>query len=64
MPIDRAALHEIAPRNAHGADSNFVVLEGGCEGGIELSSKASERKRLEIGAVERGACYATKEDTV
>lgn len=59
-----AALHEIAPPSAHRTNSNFVVLEGGCEGRIELPYKTSERKRLEICAVERGAYYAHKEDTV
>ena len=64
VPIDGAALHEIAPCSARRADDDFLVLEGGCEGRIRLFYKNSERKRLEVGAVGREACYATTQGAV
>jgi hypothetical protein len=64
VPIDGAALHAIAPRNAHRADNDFLVLEGGCAARINVFYKISERKRLRIGAVRREACYATTQGAV
>ena len=40
VPIDRAALHENAPRSAHRANNSFLILEGGRKGRIRLFSKA------------------------
>jgi hypothetical protein len=57
--IDGVALHKIAPRSAHRADDDFLVLEGGRESMIRLFYKNSERKRLEVDAMGREACYAT-----
>ena len=39
-------------------------MEGGCEGRIRLFYKNSERKKLEVGAVGREACYATTQGAV
>jgi hypothetical protein len=59
VPIDGAALHEIAPRSAHRANDDFLVLEGCCKGRIRLFYKNLERKGLKLSAVGREACYAT-----
>jgi hypothetical protein len=58
------ALHKFAPRSAHRADDNFLVLEGGCEGRIRLFYKNSEQKRLEVGALGREVCYAAIQGAV
>jgi hypothetical protein len=62
--IDGVALHEIAPRSAHRADNDFLVLEGGCAARINVFYEISERKRLRIGTVRREACYATTQGAV
>jgi hypothetical protein len=59
VPINGAVLHKIAPRSAHRAGDKFLVLKEGCAARIRLFYKISERKRLEVGAVGREACYAT-----
>jgi hypothetical protein len=64
VPIDGAALHEMAPRSAHRADNDFLVSDGGCEGRIRLFYKNSERKELEFSAVGREVCYATTQGAV
>lgn len=64
VPFNGAALHEIAPRNAHRADDDFLISEGGYKGRIRLFYKNSERRRLEIGAIRREAYYATTEGAV
>jgi hypothetical protein len=48
VPIDRAALHKIAPRSAHRADDDFLVLEGGFTARIRPLYNKPERKRLEV----------------
>jgi hypothetical protein len=62
--IDGAALHEIAPRSAHRANDDFLVLEESCESRIRLFYKNLELKRLEVSAVGREACYATTQGAV
>jgi hypothetical protein len=42
VPIDTAALHEIAPGSAHRANDDFLVSEGGCEGRVSLLYKNLE----------------------
>jgi hypothetical protein len=37
--IGVVTLHEIAPRSAHKANNNFLVLEGGCETRIRIFYK-------------------------
>lgn len=64
VPIDVAALHEIAPRSAHKADDDFLVLEGGREGRIKLFYKNLGQKKLRVGAVGREACFATTQGAV
>jgi hypothetical protein len=62
--IDGAALHEIAPRSAHRANDNFLVLKEGRESRIRLFYQNLERKGLEVGAVGREAYYATTQGAV
>ena len=62
--IGGAALYEIAPRSAHRADDDFLESEEGREGRTRLFYKKPERKRLDIGAVGREACFATTQGAV
>ena len=55
-----AALHEIASCSTYRVDDNFVVSEGCCKARVRPSYEKLERKRLEVGAVERDVCYATQ----
>jgi hypothetical protein len=42
VPIDGAALHEMAPRSAHRADNDLLLLEGGYTASMNLFYKKSE----------------------
>ncbi|XTI89134.1 hypothetical protein V2W45_1400510 [Cenococcum geophilum] len=64
IPIDMAALHDFARDSAHKADVGFRAPEGGFEARIRLFYENSERKRLDVGAVGRVVCHATKEGAV
>ena len=65
VPIGGAALHETAPRSAHRADDDFLVVGGGYEAKIRLFYKYSERKRLEVGRCGEGSllCHDTRRCT-
>jgi hypothetical protein len=42
--IDGVALHEIAPRSAHRADNDFLVLEGDCKGRRAILQKLRAKR--------------------
>jgi hypothetical protein len=56
VPIDAAALHEIAPGSAHRADDAFPASEGGSRVRTRPFYENLERWGLEVGAVGRGVC--------
>ena len=56
VPIDMAALHEIAPCSAHRADDDFLASERDSRARTRPFFKNMERLGLEVGAVGREVC--------
>jgi hypothetical protein len=55
---------KLRPAAAHRADNNFLALEGVCAAGIRLFHQKLERKKHEVSAVRREACYAATQGAV
>ena len=56
VPIDVAALHEIASGSARRADDDLLASEGGSRVRTEPFYENLERWGLEVGAVGSGVC--------
>jgi hypothetical protein len=55
---------KMRPAAAHRADNNFLAFEGGCAARKRLFYQKLERKRLEVGAMGREACYTAIQGAV
>jgi len=62
--IDMATLYEFARDNAHKANNDFRVLEGGFKARIRLFYKSLKRKRLDVSAIGKEVYYATKKGAI